>query len=90
MFNFLKGNVTKAYEKIMELRGSELNPNNIELIISEYSFSENELDILLSRLRKQGINIEYELEESDQYTSEDDDEVLYDEYDEEEIDDLEE
>lgn len=90
MFNFLKGNVTKACERIMELRGPELNTNNIELIISDYSFSENELAILLSRLRKQGIDVEHELEESDQYTSDYDDEVLYDEYDEEEIDDLEE
>lgn len=87
MFHFFKDNVTKAYDEIMKLRGAELNVSNIELIISDYNFSKNQLEDLLYRLGKQGIDIEMDLEESDQYDSYDE---LYDEYDEEELDDLEE
>lgn len=91
MWDWFKDNTTKAYEKIMCIGKENISMIEIEAIIDELNLTEKQAEILRNKLKIKWVEEDYEECDSSMFESDLDDEydLVYDEYDEEEIDDLE-
>lgn len=91
MWDWFKDNTTKAYEKIMCIGKENISMIEIEAIIDEFNLTEKQAEILRNKLKIKWVEEDYEEGDSSMFESDLDDEydLVYDEYDEEEIDDLE-
>lgn len=91
MWDWFKDNTAKAYEKIMCIGKENISMIEIEAIIDELNLTEKQAEILRNKLKIKWVEEDYEECDSSMFESDLDDEydLVYDEYDEEEIDDLE-